>query len=1037
MKKIIYILVGLFFSLSSYAQKQTINGTVREKTTNKSLYNVFVQGVKKVTNTDSLGHFSIDASVGETLTFSLVGFQDYNYKVSSNDEKNIVIDMDPLPSSLDAVVVTGYTKERKKDLTGAVSIVNIDDLNKQTTANPIKALQGQAAGVFITSDGSPSGGNTNIQIRGVGTLNSTQPLYIIDGVPTEAGMHEINANDIESMQILKDASAASIYGSRAANGVIVITTKKGRAGKLSVNFNGFTSVSSYAYRMKVLNAGGYGQAMWQAMVNKGVDPNTNSVQYSYDWNLDANGQPKLNKIMLPEYLDAARTEKTANTDWFNEITKPGILQNYNLTLSNGNDRGTYLFSAGYYNNDGIVKTTNFKRYSMRLNTTYKLFNDRVTIGENFTFNRTGEVQLPDPNIMNIALQILPTIPVHTVDGIGWGGPIGGMNDRQNPVRLEQDNKDNHYTYLRIFGNAYADVKILDGLTFRTNYGVDYGNYNSRNFRKKYSSGYLKNNVNKLVVSESQTTKQNFSNTLNYVKDFRKHHWDVLLGTEYYHQFDQNFWASREGFDGENVDYTYLDAGTGTKDNGGGAAENTLFSYFGKANYSYDNRYLASFTIRRDGSSRFGQNNRFGWFPAFSLGWRVSQEEFFQKYAPTIISDLKFRFGWGKTGNQEIGNNGIYNIYITDYSGGDPTWGAPNGTAYDIYGKGTGNLPSGYKQTQTSNPDLKWEASVMSNWGMDFGLLNNKLTGSVDYFVKKTSDILINPAWIAVLGEGGSKWVNGASLQNTGLEFVLNYNGKIKNDWTYMISGNISGYRNKITSLPQSVLYTYGGNGSTDNILGRSVGTFYGYVADGLFRTQKEVDNSAIQSGKGLGRIRYADLNEDGVIDDKDRAWIGNPNPKYAYGVNLSMKYKNFDISVFIQGIHGNDINNVQKQSTDFWSVSETGSNKGIRLLNAWSPSNPNSTIPALSYIDDNTESRFSTYYIEKGSYMKLRNLQIGYSLPKATLQRIKLSNFRIYIGGDNLLLILKSKTFTGVDPESPAYGYPNPRVITGGVNISL
>lgn len=1038
MKKIISILVVLLWSLSLYAQKIKISGTVVERTTNKPLPQVSVIGIKHAVVTDAGGHFSIEAEVGETLTFSYVGFQVYNYKVPSNAESNISIEMDPLSTSLDAVVVTGYTKERKKDLTGAVSIVNIADLNKQTTGNPIKALQGQVAGVYITGDGTPSGSTANIQIRGVGTLNSTQPLYIIDGVPTEAGMHELNSQDIESMQILKDASAASIYGSRAANGVIIITTKKGKAGRLAVNFSGATSVSDYAYRMKVLNAGGYGWALWQASVNDGVDPNTNSYLYKFDWDLGENGQPQLNKIILPEYLDAAKTEKTSNTDWFSAITHPGILQDYNLTLSNGNDKGTYLFSVGDYDNQGIVKTTYFTRYSMRLNTDYHLFNNRVTIGENLTLNKTREVGLPDPNLMQIALQAMPIVPVHTVDGVGWGGPEAGMNDRQNPVRLEQDNKNNYYNYLRIFGNAFMDVKILKGLTFHSNYGVDYGNYNASNFQKTYQSGYLSSNLNTLTVSESQTTKEDWSNTLNYVRDFGKHHLDVLAGTEYYHEYDVNFWASRQGFSSQDPDYTYLDAGSGTQQNGGNASEYVLLSYFGKINYAYDNKYLASFTLRDDGSSRFGQNHRYGIFPAFSLGWRLNQEEFFkQSFLGNIFSDLKLRYGWGQTGNQEIATNATYSIYQTNYSGGDPTWATSLGTAYDITGAGSGLLPSGYAQTQTGNPNLKWEASTMSNYGIDFGFLNNTLTGSADYFTKTTNDILVNPPWIAVEGEGGSQWVNGASMQNKGLELALTYNGKIKDDWTYTISGNISGYRNKITKLPQSVLYSYGGNGSTQNILGRPLGSFYGYVADGLFTTQKEVDESPTQLGKGLGRIRYKDLNGDGVVDVNDQTWIGNPNPRFTYGFNFSMQYKGFDLSFFIQGVQGNDVNNVQKQMTDFWSVSDPGSNKGARLLDAWSVSNPTSTIPALTLTDANNESRFSTYYIEKGTYMKLRNLQIGYNLPKTLLQRMRLSTFRIYVGGDNLLLILKSKTFTGVDPETPAYGYPNPRIFTGGINISL
>ncbi|MFT4153863.1 SusC/RagA family TonB-linked outer membrane protein [Parafilimonas sp.] len=1036
MKGVLTFLVMLL-ALQVWSQQKKLTGTVVNKETRAPLEGVTIQSKLQTVVTDSLGAFSILAAPGDTLLVSHVGME--FKKITVGNAATLTIDLDVLSNDLNQVVVTGYTSERKKDLIGAVSVVNVKDMNKQSTANPIKGLQGQVPGVFITSDGGPSGSGTSILIRGIGTLNSTQPLYVIDGVPTTAGMHELNANDIESMQVLKDASAASIYGSRAANGVIIITTKKGRAGKMAVDFKGYTSASYYANKMQVLNTGGYGQALWQASVNSGVDPNTNSLSYQFDWDLDANGTPVLNKIIVPEYLDADKTEKASNTDWFKEITRVGVIQNYDLTLSNGNEKGSYLFSGGYFNNNGIIETTRFKRYSARLNTDYKLFNNRVTIGENFTVNKTREGILADANILNVALQALPIIPVHTVDG-GWGGPIGGMNDRQNPVRVLEDNKDNHYDYIRLFGNVYADVTLFKGLKFHSGYGIDYGNYNSRVFTKKYVSGYLSSDDNYLTVAESQTTKQTFTNTLNYVNTFHKHHIDVLAGTEYYHQFDQNFWATKHDFDAEDIDYTYLDAGTGTATNGGSAGEYALFSLFGKINYAYNDRYLASFTLRRDGSSRFGKNNRYGVFPAFSAGWRISQEDFFKNTnALSFISDLKLRYGWGQTGNQEIDNNAQYNLYLTSYSGTntDPTWATSLGTAYDITGAGSGTLSSGYIQTQTGNSSIKWETSIMSNGGIDFGFLNNKIIASADYFIKKTKDILIKPAYLAVSGEGGGQWVNGASVQNTGIEIAVTYNGRAAKDLSFTVTGNVSNYRNKVTNLPESVLYDYGGNGSDQNILGRPLGSFYGYVADGLFRTQKEVDESATQTGKGLGRIRYKDLNNDGVIDIDDQTWVGAPQPKLVYGLNISVQYKNFDLSAFLQGVYGNTIENTQKYSTDFWSVSETGSNKGTRLLNAWSPSNPNSSIPALAYTDDNNESRFSTYFLEKGSYTKLRNLQIGYTLPEKTLKKMKISTFRIYIGGDNLWIITKNKTFTGIDPETPDYGYPNPRVFTGGLNISF
>ncbi|SEA87919.1 TonB-linked outer membrane protein, SusC/RagA family [Chitinophaga terrae (ex Kim and Jung 2007)] len=1015
-------MIFLGIAIHGFAQQKKVGGLVTDKNTRTPVIGATVISQKQTVTTDSTGHFSLAAEANELITISCIGMNTIRVPVPASGQ--IVAELSANISDLNQVVITGYQTQRKADLTGAVSVVNVGDLKKQAVANPVKALQGQVSGVFITSSGSPSAPVT-VRIRGVGTLNDNDPLYIIDGVPTKAGLHELNSSDIETMQVLKDASAASIYGARAANGVIIITTKQGRSGRMQVNVNAYTAVQTYTTKPKMLNAGGYGQAYWQAAVNTGRDPNANSIGYNFQWHADDNGTPVLDKILLPEYIDGdRRTMRTSNTNWFDEISQTGIVQSYDLSVTNGTENGSYLFSVGYFDNKGVIKTTNFNRLSARMNANYKLLKGRLQVGENFTINRTKEVQ--DPGVLNLSLQALPIVPVHTVDGIGWGGPWGGMNDRQNPVRLLMDNQQNGYKYLRLFGNVYADLSIIPGLNLRTSAGIDYGNYLADNFLKKYQSGYLVGNENQLTMNYSNSSRVTWTNTLNYNRTIGKHLVNAVLGTEFYKQNDLSFWASRKNYAIEDPNYTYLDAGTGEKNNGGGGAINALMSYFGKVNYTYDSRYLASFTIRRDGSSRFGIHNQFGTFPAFSLGWRVSQEEFFRKNAPSFISDLKLRYGWGQTGNQEISNVGAYSIYVTDY----------NGTSYDIAGANTGTLPSGYHITQRGNDNLKWEATTMSNYGIDVGFWEQKLTGSFEYFTKKTSDILVLPPYIAVLGEAGNQWVNGASMENRGWEAALTYNGSI-GEVEFQVSGNISGYKNKVTKLPESVVNNYGGNGLDDNILGRPVNSYYGYVTDGLFRTQKEVDESARQLGKGLGRIRYKDLNDDGVIDDRDRTWIGAPHPDFIYGLNLAVQWKGFDLSAFFQGVQGNAVINDVKYNTDFWSVRETGSNKGSRLLNAWSPQNPNSSIPAISATDDNFESRFSTYFIERGDYLKLRNIQLGYTFPKQLLNRLSIQKLRVYVGGDNVWLVHKNKSFTGLDPENPGFGYPNPVVFTGGVSVTF
>src|SRR5690606_31107732 len=552
-------------------------------------------------------------------------------------------------------------------------------------------------------------------------------------------------------------------------------------------------------------------------------------------------------------------------------------------------------------------------------------------------------------------------------------------------------------FQRIFGNVYIDVEPIENLHFKTNLGVDQGSFYRRTLQRSYESGYLKNDQNAVTIDQNTSNKITWSNTVTFDFNMNKHKFNVLGGTELYREKFENTYLRKEGFLLETPDYMYPDAGTGESFAGGSSNSYSLVSFFGKLSYDFDSRYLFSATLRRDGSSRFGANNRYGTFPAVSAGWRISNETFMQD--SNIISDLKLRAGWGQTGNQEIDNNAIYSLYIADYAGGDPTWETSFGTAYDFFGAGSGLLPSGFRSIQIGNADLKWETTTQTNIGLDFGLFDQHLSGSLDLYYKETEDILVLPPYLGAIGEGGNRWVNGASMENKGIELALVDRGGKSDGLSYEISGNIALNRNKITYLPVEVQNNYGGNGMDDNILGRPINSMYGYVTDGLFTSEEELQNSAQQQGKDLGRIRFEDLNGDGVIDDKDRAWIGNPNPSFTYGLNLSFAYKGFDLNLFFDGVGDVDVINSRKYQTDFWSVDDVGSNKGSRLLNAWSPSNPDSTIPALTTIDSNAENRFSTYYIEPGDYFKLRNLQIGYTIDQSIVNRIGLSSLRFYTGG--------------------------------------
>jgi TonB-linked SusC/RagA family outer membrane protein len=1027
----------LFLFCSFYytaAQEINVKGKVTSKEDAMPLpgASVLVKNTDNGVVTDFDGDFTINkVPTNSILVISYLGFRTIEIQV--NNQTIINVHLDPDENELDEIVVVGYSSQKKADITGAVAIVDMEELNKQVEPNPIKALQGRIPGVQISTDGSPGGGNTSILIRGIGTLNNTDPLFVIDGIPTKSGMHELNPNDIASIQVLKDASSASIYGSRASNGVIIVTTKKGKNGKMRINFNSFLTISSYASKLDVLNAKQYGEVLWQANINDGIDPNNNNLSYQFGWSKDANNNDVLDFVSIPEYLDVEQTLKSSDTDWYDEISQVGIANSYDLSVSNGTEKGNYLFSLGYYKNDGIVKNSNFERLSARFNSSYKFFNNRLTIGENFSLNQTKELQIP--GVLDLALKASPIIPVRTVDGLGWGGPVGGMNDRQNPVRLLEDNKHNAYKYHRVFGNIYANLDVLENLSFKSNFGVEYNNFYRKSLQFSYQSGYLKNDQNAVNIENSRSTKVTWSNTLNYTLNFNKHKVETLVGTEIFkEQFDVHALRA-EDFITENPDFMYPDAATGDKFNSGTASAYSLVSYFGKVNYDYDGKYLFSATLRRDGSSRFGKNNKFGTFPAFSAGWRISNEKFIEDNL-SIISDLKFRAGWGQTGSQEIDNSAIFSLYVADYAGGDPTWNTSYGTAYDINGQGTGLLPSGFRSIQVGNDNLKWETTTQTNLGFDFGLFNQTLYGSLDYYKKETEDILVLPPYLAAIGEGGNRWVNGANMENKGWELALGYRGNNESKLKYEINGNISANRNKITKLPEEVKNNYGGNGKDDNILGRPLGSMYGYVANGLFTSNEDILNAPEQPGKGLGRIKYRDLDGNGVINDEDRTWIGVPYPDFSFGVNLNLEYENLDFTMFWQGVSGVDVVNQVKYQTDFWSVDDIGSNKGVRLLNAWSPSNPNSTIPALTTIDTNAESRFSTYFIENGSYLKLRNVQLGYSLSENIIEKYSISKFRMYLGVQNLLTI-KSSQFTGIDPEKAAFGYPLPLTTTLGLNITF
>ncbi|MBQ3362916.1 MAG: TonB-dependent receptor [Muribaculaceae bacterium] len=1015
-----------------YAQTE-ITGTVVDATGETVIgATVMEKGTSNGTVTDFDGVFTLKVNPGATLVFSYVGF--LNVEMPASDGMVVTMQEDAL--ALNEIVVTGYTTQRKADLTGAVSVVSVTDLVKQNENNPIKAMQGRVPGMNISADGNPSGAAT-VRIRGTGTLNNNDPLYIIDGVPTKAGMHELNGNDIESIQVLKDAASASIYGSRAANGVIIITTKGGKDGKVRIDLDASLSVQTYAHKMKVLNAKEFGQTMWQGFVNDGLNPNLNGLGYHYDWSYDAMGVPVLNNITMNKFLDPAGTTPAADTDWFKETTRTGLVQQYNVSLSQGTENGTSFFSLGYYKNDGIIKMSDFQRLSARMNSTYKLLNvgDRkiVTVGEHFTVNRTNELQAPGGFLENV-LQFNPSLPVYTTDG-KYAGPVGGYPDRENPVARLDRNSDNRYTYWRMFGDAFININPFADFNIKSTFGLDYSQKQQRIFTYPITEGTVANPTNAVEAKQEHWTKWMWNAIATYNLERGNHRGDIMIGTELNREDDS--WLSGKAYDFAvlNPDYMWPNAAVGEAEAYGSGEGYTLVSFFGKVNYTYADRYLASVTMRYDGSSRFGRNNRYGTFPSVSLGWRISEESFMKSL--DWLDNLKLRASWGQTGNQEISNIARYTIFESNY--GEAGFGGQSyGTSYDIAGTNGGQtLPSGFKRNQLGNDNLKWETTTQTNLGVDFGMLRNALYGSFEWYYKKTTDILVYMPGIGVMGEGSSQWINAGEMTNKGIELNVGYRGSV-GDFQYDIAGNIGTYRNKVTKIPETLAAagTFGGNG-VESVVGHPMGAQVGYVYDGIFKSQEEIYNHAAQDGAGLGRIRWKDLNEDGVINEKDQKWIYSPVPDFTWGLNIYLEYKNFDFTMFWQGVQGVDVISDLKRETDLWAgLNITNLNKGRRLLDAWTPNNPSSNIPAVSTMDNNNEKRVSSYFVENGSFAKMRNIQLGYNFGSSVCDKLHLARLRMYVSAQNLLTI-KSKSFTGVDPENPNFGYPIPLNITYGLNVSF
>ena len=827
------------------------------------------------------------------------------------------------------------------------------------------------------------------------------------------------------------------YGSRAANGVIVITTKKGKKGdKINIDFNASVSVSWMTNKMKLLNSQQYATALVQSALNDGKDP----VEYAknYGLSLSAVGgtpitvyDPTLGAMtsysvggFYDGFMNAKRTMPYSDTDWVDEIGRTGVTQNYDLSFSKASEKTSQLFSVGYKKSLGVLRYTDFENFSARFNSTYKL-NKIISVGENAQFSYSDNV---DCAPLENALKMAPTLPVYEIDGTTFSGPVGSMSDRQNPLRELYHNQDNRLKKWRIFANAYVDITPLKGLLFRSNFGIDYTNGYIRALTHSFESDVVRSDITASEMAQTHSTKWTWSNTLQYNFDFlNNHNLNILLGLEAHQDNGVDFAGRRVDYPMETVDYMWPSAGTGIQTVRGAGDGYKLMSYFGKLDYNWNDQLLASFTLRYDGSSRFGKNNQYGTFPSVSLGYRLSKH-----IKASWLRDWKIRASYGVTGNQGMNSNiAHYGLYVADYGSGRDT-----STAYDLNLQRSGTFPSGYRKEQSANEDLKWETSSQWNFGTDFSLFNNELYGSYDVFFKKTKGMLVQPAFLGAIGEGGQTWINGPSLENWGMELVLGYRHKTAYGLSYHVTGNVDFFRSKVTYLPENSKNSYEHN-DYHNLAQdeKAYGSRIGYVVEGLYQSRQEVLAGG-QAGARVGGLKYADLNGDGRINENDRTWVYNPVPNFSYGINVNLAYKNFDFTMFWQGVAGVDIINDQKFQTDFWSITDAGSNKGERLIDAWTPANSGSDIPALTTSNGADEGRMSSYFVENGSYAKLRTLQLGYTLPANIAKKVLLSSARIYFSGDNLWTI-KSGSLTCSDPESTAWGYPHTASFTFGLQVGF
>ena len=1014
-KKILFLFF-VVFAATAYSQDVTITGTVTDANSEPLVgVNVLVKGTTTGAITDIDGNFSVSGKKGSTLVFSYIGMltQEVVYKGTA-----LRVVMKDDSKALEEVVVIGYQTVKKSDLTGAVAVVDTKEMKKSAAGTLVSQMQGLATGINVRSSGR-AGEDASIEIRGVGSLSNNSPLWVIDGMITDPGV-DFNPADAESIQILKDASAAAIYGPRAANGVIIVTTKKGTKGAMKVNVS-VKETLEWSPKFDLMNAAEYIKY--------------NDIAY--------------NEAIKDGIATVNSTQKHSqyDTNWQDEVLKTALVQDYNVSLSGGGDSGSYFVSAGYYNNDGVSYGNTFDRYSFRVNTQGK--KGWFSFGENLAYSLTNT----DPNQTNTYndfLRMMPTIPIYDENnpgGYGYGDAAKYNTFGVNPIARE-DLEYRHFRQNRLNGSLWLEFKPFEFLSYKFNGGIDLYFYENSWFRGE--GNWTQNQEHR--DPESQKARDNTYNmliehTLNFNKDFGKHHVDAVVGTTYQHHEWEGLWASRLNFPmtGNGDYFTVLNAGQSNQQNSNSISENAMISYLGRANYVYDDKYYLTATFRRDGTSRLAKENRWGNFPSFSGAWRISKEEFFDV---PWINDLKIRGNWGRLGNSSIGD--------WDYIG------TINQSIVTVFG---GAIVPGSTQVKLVNAGLVWETKETVNVGFDASFLNQRLTVSAEYYNSKTSDVLAEtPIAISTGNQGGSPWKNAASLRNKGFEFTFGWKDQISG-FKYSALLNVTTMDNEVLSL--------GRDGSERNFIdsgqartepGRSLAEFYLRKTDGIFRTQEEIDNYVTKGnhvpgpnedkvpagtpimieGKRpqLGDVKYLDLNDDGQITDIDRDYCGSPWAKMQMSLVLNAEWKNFDFSMMWNGQFGNKIYNVSR-----WQGRLFADNSNyIRFEKGEEPYqvNPNSNTPRIIY-GDFRNSRDADRFLENGSYFRMKNISIGYNFKQKWLTNLGVEKLRLFATGSNLITITG---YSGLDPDfkgansvwnsgTDSFAYPNTRSVMFGLDLTF